>query len=218
MPSLKRLRHALAADLLDIGAVTLSPEAPFTWSSGIEAPVYCDNRRTLAHPHVRRRIADGFIEVLKRADAHPTLIAGTATAGIPHATLLAARLALPMAYVRPEAKAHGTGRRIEGADADGQRVVLVEDLVSTGESALSAARALEDAGATVNGVLAIFSYALDASADAFAGAPFPLHALTGFPALLDAAADDDQLSAPQLQALRRWHEAPEAWAVGEVGV
>ncbi|PSQ80329.1 MAG: orotate phosphoribosyltransferase [Bacteroidetes bacterium QS_1_65_9] len=204
----------LADDLLDSGAVTFSPDDPFAWSSGLRSPVYCDNRRTLAHPQVRRRIADGFAKVLKgRSGPAPTLVAGTATAGIPHATLLATRLALPLAYVRSEAKGHGTENRIEGAPpSDGARVVLIEDLISTGGSALSAARALADAGADVLGVLAIFSYRLDAAEDAFAEAPWPLHTLTDFSTLLEAAADGDRFTDDQLQSLRSWRRDPEAWS------
>lgn len=218
MPSLPDLRRQLAADLLDIDAVTLAPEDPFTWSSGLRAPVYCDNRQTLAHPQVRRRIADGFAKVLKQSGHEaPTLIAGTATAGIPHATLLATRLSLPLTYVRSSAKGHGAGRRIEGADPNGTRAVVIEDLVSTGQSALDAARALSEAGAEVVGVLAIFSYRLQAAEDAFAEAPWPLHTLTGFPVLLDTAEENGDLSEEQLQTLRRWQRAPEAWSAGERG-
>lgn len=212
--SLDDLRRRLAADLLDIGAVALAPEDPFMWSSGLRAPVYCDNRQTLAHPRVRRHIADGFAKVLKEQpglDA-PTLVAGTATAGIPHATLLATRLALPLAYVRSEKKGHGKENRIEGADPTGQRVVVVEDLVSTGGSALDAARALAGAGADVLGVLAIFSYRLGAAAEAFAEASWPLHALTDFPTLLDVAEEKGELGDEERAALRRWQRDPEAWS------
>ena len=211
MSSLERLRRRLASDLLDIGAVTLSPADPFTWSSGLRSPVYCDNRRTLAHPQVRRRIADGFAKVLKQQREAPTLVAGTATAGIPHATLLATRLSLPMAYVRSEAKGHGTQRRIEGADPGGQRVVVIEDLVSTGQSALGAAHTLADAGADVVGMLAVFSYELDAAQEAFTEAPWPLHTLTSFPVLLDVAEEAGELTEEQRQSLRRWHRDPEGW-------
>jgi orotate phosphoribosyltransferase len=209
--SLDHLRRTLALDLLDVGAVTLSPEDPFTWSSGLRSPVYCDNRRTLGSPRVRRRIADGFAKILKRSSEAPTLIAGTATAGIPHATLLAARLSLPMSYVRAEAKGHGRETCIEGADPAGARVILIEDLVSTGGSALSAARALADAGADVLGVLAVFSYQLDAATDAFDAAPWPLHVLTGFSTLLDVAASEGELSEEKIETLRRWHRDPEEW-------
>ncbi|PSR00577.1 MAG: orotate phosphoribosyltransferase [Bacteroidetes bacterium QS_9_68_14] len=214
MPSLTDLRRQLAADLLGIGAVALAPEDPFVWSSGLRAPVYCDNRKTLAHPQVRRRVADGVAKVLEQQSGEdtPTLVAGTATAGIPHATLLAKRRSAPLSYVRSGVKEHGTGRRIEGADPAGERAVVIEDLVSTGASALGAARALSEAGAEVTGVLAIFSYRLQAAADAFAEFPWPLHTLTDFPALLDVAEDDNDLASEQLRALRRWHRDPEAWS------
>ena len=215
MASLDRLSRTLADDLLDIGAVTLSPDDPFTWSSGLHAPVYCDNRQTLAHPEVRRRIADGFAEMLKQRSQPPTLIAGTATAGIPHATLLATRLALPLAYVRSNAKGHGKENRIEGADPDGKRVIVIEDLISTGQSALSAARALSEAGAEVMGVLAIFSYELQAAERAFDEAPWPLHVLTGFSTLLGAAEEKGRLTEAERQTLHRWHSDPEGWDVGQ---
>ena len=215
MPSLADLRRRLAADLLDIGAVALAPEAPFEWSSGLRAPVYCDNRKTLAHPQVRRRIADGFAKALKQqAPEAPTLVAGTATAGIPHAALLATRLSLPLSYVRSAAKGHGTGRRIEGGAPAGQRVVVIEDLVSTGQSALEAARALSRAGAEVTGVLAIFSYRLRAAEDAFAEAPWLLHSLTDLPALLEVAEAEGPLDEDQLHTLRRWQRDPEGWSAG----
>lgn len=218
MSSLDRLRRTLAADLLDIEAVAFSPDAPFRWASGMHSPVYCDNRQTLEHPHVRRRIADGFAKILKGQREAPTLIAGTATAGIPHATLLATRLALPLSYVRSEAKEHGKGNRIEGADPEGHRVVVIEDLISTGQSALSAARALEAAGAEVQGVLAIFSYELDGAAQAFAEAPWPLHVLTSFSTLLEVAEEEDELPDEALQALHSWHRDPEAWSLEAGGI
>ncbi|PSQ77551.1 MAG: orotate phosphoribosyltransferase [Bacteroidetes bacterium QH_8_67_23] len=212
------LADDLADDLLDIGAVTFSPDDPFEWSSGLRSPVYCDNRCTLAHPQVRRRVADGFANVLKQRDGQaPTLVAGTSTAGIPHATLLATRLALPLCYVRADAKDHGAENRIEGADPGGARIVLVEDLISTGQSALSAARVLQAAGADVLGVLAIFSYQLAAAEDAFAEAPWPLHTLTNFSTLLDVAADEDLFADGQLQSLRRWHRDPEGWSAEAPG-
>jgi orotate phosphoribosyltransferase len=213
MPSPSDARaRVLATDLLDIGAVLLRPDAPFTWASGLVAPIYCDNRLTLAHPPVRRRIASGFAETLAREGLAPEVVAGTATAGIPHAAWLAERLDRPMAYVRGAAKGHGRQNRIEGQVDDGQRVVLVEDLISTGGSSMAAVEALREAGATVEAVLAIFSYAFDAAHARFAEAGVPLHVLTTFPALVAVAAERGDLSDADRATLARWRANPEGWS------
>jgi orotate phosphoribosyltransferase len=205
------LARTLAADLLDIGAVLLRPDDPFTWASGLKAPIYCDNRLTLAHPPVRRRIADGFVEVLEREGLAPAVIAGTATAGIPHAAWLAERLDRPMAYVRGAAKGHGRQNRIEGRVEEGQAVVLVEDLVSTGGSSLEAVEALRAAGADVQAVLAIFSYAFDDAHARFEAAGVPLHVLTTFPTLVEVAAGHGTLTDAGRTALAHWRADPAAW-------
>jgi len=206
------LAARLAGDLLRIGAVTLSPGSPFTWASGLRSPVYCDNRTTLGHPDVRRRIAAGFQAVLSREGLAPDVVAGTATAGIPHAAWLAERLDAPMVYVRSAAKKHGTSRRIEGPLAPGCRVVLVEDLVSTGMSSVSAVGALRDAGAEVAAVLAIFSYGLGEAAAAFREAGVALHVLTTFGALLRAAEESGAVGPDDVRSLRDWHADPVAWS------
>jgi orotate phosphoribosyltransferase len=206
------LARALAADLLAIEAVLLRPDDPFTWASGLRAPIYCDNRLTLAHPPVRTRITDGFRQTLVRAGLAPDVVAGTATAGIPHAAWLAGRLGAPMAYVRGAAKGHGRENRIEGRVAAGDAVVLVEDLVSTGGSALDAVAALREAGAAVAAVVAIFSYGFDAAHARFADAGVPLHVLTTFPTLVDVAADAGALDPDARRTLARWHADPKAWS------
>ncbi len=212
-PQAADLAQSLANALLDIGAVSLRPHDPFTWSSGLRAPLYCDNRRTLAHPSVRRAIADGFAEVVRRQDWRPLTVAGTATAGIPHAAWLAERLDAPMAYVRSEAKGHGQGRRIEGARLEsGDDVVVVEDLISTGGSALEAVSALRDTGASVRAVLAIFSYGLDAADAAFRDAEVTRHVLTTFPVLLDVAHRHHDLSDEARALLGEWQADPKAWS------
>lgn len=190
----------------------MRPEAPFTWSSGLRAPVYCDNRLTLAHPPLRRRIAEGFARIVRGEDWRPDLIAGTATAGIPHAAWLAERLDRPMAYVRSQAKGHGRENRIEGRVERGQRVVVIDDLISTGGSALSAVEALRQAGANVLAVAAIFSYGLDEARRRFSGADVPLRTLTDFSTLLKAAEAEDHLPPDALDALRAWRRDPEAWS------
>ena len=205
--------RSVARALLRIDAVSLRPHDPFTWSSGLVAPIYCDNRRTLAHPSIRRAIADGFAEVVREAGWESISIAGTATAGIPHAAWLAERLEVPMAYVRSEAKGHGQGRRIEGTRlGPGDEAVVVEDLISTGGSALEAVSAVRETGATVRAVLAIFSYGLDAAASAFEAADVEAHVLTTFPVLLDVAHRQHDLSAEARTLLDDWQADPEAWS------
>ena len=211
-PQAADLAQSLANALLDIDAVSLRPHDPFTWSSGLRAPLYCDNRRTLAHPSIRRSIADGFAAVVRRHEWMPLTVAGTATAGIPHAAWLAERLDAPMAYVRSEAKEHGQGRRIEGARLEsGDDVVVVEDLISTGGSALDAVSALRDAGATVRAVLALFSYGLDAADAAFQDAEVACCVLTTFPVLLSVARQHG-LSDEARDLLEEWRADPEAWS------
>jgi orotate phosphoribosyltransferase len=204
--------RTLAAHLLDIGAVALRPQTPFTWSSGLLSPIYCDNRRTIAHPTVRRAICDGFVAVMEDEGLLPATTAGTATAGIPHAAWLAEAVDQPMAYVRDEPKGHGQGARIEGDVASGAPVVVVEDLISTGGSALDAAAALQAVGAEVKAVLAIFSYELDAAEQAFVEAGIPCHVLTTFRTLLDVARDRDALSDSDRAALQNWRTDPEGWS------
>ena len=212
-PTSPDLARSLASALLNIGAVSLRPHDPFTWSSGLRAPIYCDNRRTLAHPPVRREIADGFADLVRTRDWMPLTVAGTATAGIPHAAWLAERLEAPMSYVRSAAKEHGQGRRIEGAQfSAGDEVVVVEDLISTGASALDAVSAARETGATVQAVLAIFSYGLDAADAAFAEADVERRVLTTFPVLLDVARRQHGLSDEAHALLDEWRDDPEAWS------
>ena len=208
---------AIAHDLLEIGAVALKPDEPFTWASGRKAPVYTDNRLTLAYPAVRARIAEAFAAVVDAETLEPDVIAGTATAGIPHATLLAERLGLPLAYVRSSAKAHGKGNQIEGRVEPGQRVVIVEDLVSTGGSALAAAEAVRAAGAEPVAVVAVFTYGLEAATAAFRDAGLPLYVLTGFDRLAEVAAETGLLPADALGVLRAWREDPAAWSAARGG-
>lgn len=208
---------AIARDLLDIGAVVLRPADPFTWSSGLVAPIYCDNRRTIAYPRVRRVIRDGFAEIVTGRTLGSSTIAGTATAGIPHAAWLADQLDVPMAYVRSSAKEHGQGEQIEGRIEPGEEVIVVEDLISTGGSALGAVEALRRAGATVEAVLSIFTYGLDVADEAFREADVPLHVLSDFATLLEVARERDDLSEEDLDLLRTWRDDPEAWSEARGG-
>ncbi|STO11663.1 Orotate phosphoribosyltransferase [[Flavobacterium] thermophilum] len=205
------MKHDIAAKLLEIGAVALQPNEPFTWSSGLKSPIYCDNRLTLAYPDVRRTIADGLAELIRTHFPEADLIAGTATAGIPHAAWVSERLELPMCYVRSQAKAHGKGKQIEGKAEPGQRVVVIEDLISTGGSSLAAVRALKEAGCEVLGVAAIFTYGLDKAKQAFAAENLPAYTLTDYDTLIETAVRLGAVSEHDLATLRKWRENPEEW-------
>lgn len=207
---------AIAADLLRIGAVALLPDRPFTWASGRLSPVYTDNRLILSYPDVRTRVAAAFLRALTEA-GEVDAVSATATAGIPHGALLADRAGLPFSYVRSAAKGHGRQNRIEGRVEAGQRVVLVEDLVSTGGSVLSAAEALREAGADVVAVLAVFTYGFPEADRAFAEAGLPLVTLTDFAALADAARESGALGEGAWDVLRDWRRDPAAWSAARGG-
>jgi orotate phosphoribosyltransferase len=193
-----------ARELVAIGAVEVraEPERWFTWASGRRAPIYCDNRLLMSFPKLRARIADALAQAIRLDFGGAEVVAGTATAGIPHAAWVAERLELPMVYVRAAAKEHGRGRRVEGRALRGERVVLVEDLISTGGSALAAVEALRAEGGRVLGVQAIFSYGLAEAERAFAAAGVPWQALTSFAALLDTL----ELDPDRRRALLEWRE------------
>jgi orotate phosphoribosyltransferase len=204
------LADAVARDLLRIGAVALRPDDPFTWASGRLSPVYTDNRLALSHPDVRTRVAEGLVSLARPLGAE--CVAGTATAGIPHATLVADRLGLPLVYVRSAPKEHGRQNRIEGRVEAGQRVVVVEDLVSTGGSVLSAAGALREAGGEPVAALAVFSYGFAEADRAFTGAALPLHVLTTFEALVRVARADGLLPTDAVDVLAAWRADAAAWS------
>ena len=205
----------LAGGLLDKGAVKLSPAAPFTWSSGMKAPIYCDNRQLLGDAVLRGRIADDL--AAETARFKPSLVAGTSTAGIPWGALVADRLDLPFAYVRPEAKKHGMGRQVEGPSAQGRTVVLIEDLISTGGSSLKCVEALKAEGAEVRAVLALFSYGLPAARAAFDAASVPLHTLATFEALLLEARHRDLVDVAGAESLKAWQRDAIAWSKSHGG-
>ena len=200
----------VAKALLDAGAVRLSPKSPFTWASGLKSPIYCDNRQLLGHPGVRGAIADAL--AVRAAEHSPSLIAGTSTAGIPWAALVADRLNLPMAYVRPEPKKHGMGRQVEGPHADGHRVVLIEDLISTGGSSLHCVEALRREDAVVLEVLALFSYGLPKAEEAFKAAGVALQVLSTFEALSSEATASGILDSSDNAALMEWRRDTVAWS------
>ena len=206
------LAYAVAEDLLEIGAVTLSPRAPYTWASGMKSPVYTDNRLTLAYPNVRAHLRNGFLQQIDRAGLRAEIVVGTATAGIPHAAWLAEALDRPMAYVRSKAKAHGKANQIEGLVATEGRAVVVEDLISTGGSSLAAVEAVQAAGLEVEAVLAIFTYGFPDAERRFADANVPYYALTTFHALVDVAEQTRRLPTDDVALLRAWHAGLQAAA------
>ncbi|WP_176521787.1 orotate phosphoribosyltransferase [Longimonas halophila] len=207
----RSLAVRIAHVLLNEEAVQVRPNDPFTWSSGWIAPVYCDNRVLLDAPDARARIQEGFVAYCAEQDDLPRVVAGTATAGIPHATLLADRLHTGLAYVRSSAKSHGRRRQVEGRVAATDSVIIVEDLVSTGGSALDAVHGVRRTGASVQGVLAIFSYDFPTAREAFADADCSLHALTTFETLAQVARDTGRLSSAAYDDVMRWHRAPSDW-------
>lgn len=200
----------VAQDLLDIKAVSLKPNDPFTWASGIKSPIYCDNRLTISYPAVRNHIRQGLVQIVRDHFPEAEVIAGTATAGIPHAAWLAEELNLPMIYVRSKPKDHGQGRQIEGVLKDGQKVVVVDDLLSTGGSVLKAVHAVENEGGEVSGVAAIFSYQLPELADNFGQLPF--YTVTNYSTLIQNARNQNLINENEMESLAKWREDPESWA------
>ncbi|OGX68596.1 MAG: orotate phosphoribosyltransferase, partial [Paenibacillus sp. RIFOXYA1_FULL_44_5] len=174
----EQLSEQIAAALLDIQAVSLSPKQLYTWASGIQSPIYCDNRITISYPRVRDLIAAGFASMISELYPDAEVIAGAATGGIPHAAWVAEKLNLPMIYVRDKAKGHGKQNRVEGVLRPGQKVVVVEDLISTGGSSLKVAEGVHEAGGQTLSVAAIFSYGFTEASDAFRQSGIPFHSLT----------------------------------------
>lgn len=205
------LEKKIAADLLKIEAVFLSPENPFTWASGLKSPIYCDNRMTMSYPAVRREIAQGLAEKIKAEFPEVEVIAGTATAGIPHAAWIAEILDLPMVYIRSKAKEHGKGNQIEGRITEGQKMVVVEDLISTGGSVLEACEAAKREGADVVGVAAIFTYELPKGFENFENAQIPLVTLTNYTTLLESALEANYIEEKDLELLANWKKDPVNW-------
>lgn len=196
----------IAQSLLDIGAVALSPNDLFTWSSGIKSPIYCDNRVTLGYPEVRNAIRDGLIELIQTHFKDAEIVSGTATAGIPHAAFISEKLDMPMSYVRSKSKSHGKQNQIEGAPSKGKKIVVVEDLISTGGSSLVAAEALREAGAEVLGVVAIFTYGLAKADQMFKDADIPFYTLSDYNELIDVAKEQGKISESDIHSLVEWRD------------
>lgn len=195
------MKERIAEILLDINAVELRPDEPFTWSSGIISPIYCDNRKVIGDVDARAVIADAFTEMIRMYAPEAEVIAGTSTAGIPHAAYISERMNLPMCYVRGSKKKHGKGNQIEGADVTGKKVVVIEDLISTGGSSLEAAEALSENGAEVLNVIAIFTYGIEKADQAFDRAGLAYHTLSDLDALLDVSTKKGMLNDAQRETV-----------------
>lgn len=201
----------MARHLLRIKAVKLSPQEPYTWASGWRSPIYCDNRKTLSHPDVRSFIRDRFAAIVRQNFKDAEVIAGVATGGIAHGVLVAEMLELPFIYVRTGAKGHGLKNQVEGDLSTGKKVVVIEDLISTGGSSLNAVEALREAGCQVLGMAAIFTYGFDQAKNAFKDADVQLHTLTNYPVLLDQAMQSGSIGESDLPRLNEWRVDPANW-------
>ena len=205
------LATQIASDLLDIKAVYLKPEEPFTWASGIKSPIYTDNRITLSYPETRTLIENGFVENIKEHFPEVEVIAGTATAGIPHGAIIADKMNLPFSYIRSKPKKHGAGNQIEGRVVKHQKMVIIEDLISTGGSVLDAVKAAQDAGVDVLGVVAIFTYELPKATENFEKAGVKLVTLSNYSELIKVAKVQGYINADGLTLLKKFKEDQENW-------
>lgn len=201
----------LAKALMDIKAVLLRPQEPFTWASGWHSPIYCDNRRILSHPELRAQVAQWLADKAMELYPEAEVVAGVATGAIAHGVLAADRMQKPFVYVRPKPKDHGTGSQIEGELAPGKKVVVIEDLISTGMSSLAAVKALRDAGAQVLGMVAIFTYGFDLAAQRFEEDKVRLDTLSNYSALVDVASETGYISSAAKSLLHEWRENPSEW-------
>ena len=203
--------YKLAEFLLQIKAIKLQPANPFTWAYGLQSPIYCDNRKTLSFPKVRTYIRQSFSELIVEKFGKPDLIAGVATGGIAHGVLVAQDLGLPFVYVRSTPKGHGLGNQIEGYFEEGQSVVVIEDLISTGGSSLEAIRALKDAKLNVKGLAAIFTYGFEDSVANFKQAKCPFETLTNYDFLMEQAIKKKYIDESDTESLIEWRKNPAAW-------
>ena len=207
------MKELIAKDLLDIQAVFLRPNEPFTWASGIKSPIYCDNRLTLSYPNVRKDVETGLAKLVKESFPEADCLMGTATAGIAHAALVGDILELPMGYVRGGAKSHGRNNRIEGLVKPGMKVVVVEDLISTGGSSLECVDALREAGCEVIGMVAIFTYGLSKATVNFEAKDCSFYTLTNYDTLVEVAVENNYIQNDDLEKLKAWKKDPsdESW-------
>ncbi len=197
--------------LLQIKAIKLEPQQPFTWASGWKSPIYCDNRIILSYPPIRNYIRENFARQIEELYGKPDIIAGVATGAIGIGMLVAEYMNLPFIYVRPEAKGHGRKNQIEGVLESGQTVVVIEDLISTGKSSLNAINALREANANIKGLLAIFSYGFEISEDEFKKANVDLYTLSNYEHLIDTALKTNYINTTETETLKSWRKDPENW-------
>ena len=207
------MEKKIAKDLLSIGAVFLRPEQPFTWASGIKSPIYCDNRLTLTAPEVRNHVEEGLAELIRKHYPEVEVLMGTSTAGIAHAAITATILYLPMGYVRSGSKDHGRGNLIEGKLEAGQKVVVVEDLISTAGSCIEVVEALRNAGADVLGIVSIFTYGMQKGLDRLAAAEAKNYSLSNLDALVEVAAEEGYIEAEDKERILKFRNNPsdESW-------
>ena len=201
----------VAKSLLQINAIILQPNNPFKWAAGWNSPIYCDNRKTLSYPEIRTNIKQGLAAIVKNHYKGANVIAGVATAGIPHGALVAEELGLPFIYVRSKAKEHGKQNQIEGCFEEGQSVILVEDLISSGKSSLESAQVLKDAGMNVKGMVSIFTYGFDAAAENFKKAECEYVSLCDYSTLLPIAKEQQYVEESDLSILNEWRDNPAIW-------
>ncbi|TSE06464.1 MULTISPECIES: orotate phosphoribosyltransferase [Aquimarina] len=199
--------------LLQINAIKLNPQDPFTWASGWKSPIYCDNRVTLSYPEIRNYLRENLARFIEQEYGKPDVIAGVATGAIGIGMLVAQQLDLPFIYVRPEAKKHGRKNQIEGIIPTNKNVVVVEDLISTGKSSLNAVKALKEVNANVKGMVAIFNYGFDIAVENFKEAALSLHTLSNYDNLLEQALDTNYITKQQQQTLQSWRTNPSEWNI-----
>lgn len=202
---------AVADKLLQINALNLNLQNPYTWASGWRSPIYCDNRRILSYPHVRDFMKSEMTNAVFTTFPDAECIAGVATAGIPHGTLVADLLSLPFIYVRSKPKEHGMGNQIEGVLTEGQKVVVIEDLISTGKSSMEAVKAIQAAGGQVIGLCSVFNYGFDVAKDLFDSEGIPTFSLSHYDALIEFAKEQGRFTEEELEQLKKWRESPSTW-------
>jgi orotate phosphoribosyltransferase len=203
----------IAEYLLQIKAIKLQPSNPFTWASGWKSPIYCDNRKTLSFPEVRSYIKDSFASLIGKLYPDAEMIAGVATGAISHGALAADKLGLPFIYVRSGAKEHGLGNQIEGYYREGQKIVVIEDLISTGGSSLNAVKALREAGCDVLGMTAIFTYEFKKASDGFAAEKCTLDTLCNYSILIETAVNTGYITENDVETLKKWRTDPGSWGI-----
>jgi len=210
---MENVSKKIAEYLLQIKAIKLQPSNPFTWASGWKSPIYCDNRKTLSYPEVRTFISESFIQAVRNYYPDVEVIAGVATGAIAHGVLVAQKMGLPFIYVRSEAKSHGLGNQIEGYFEKGQKVVVIEDLISTGGTSLGAVRALRDAGCEVLGMVAIFTYGFRKAEEGFSGEDCERHTLSDYNTLINCALETGYIDQNDVETLKEWRKDPAKWGI-----